>query len=297
MHLHFSDEDEAFRREIAAWLERELGGEFAALRGARRPRRRERARRGAPRLGAPARRRPAGRASAGRAEWGGRGASLTQQVIFHEEYARARGPGRLGHIGEGLLGPTLLAFGSDAQKRRFLPAIARGEEIWCQGYSEPNAGSDLANVQTRARLDGDSWVIDGQKVWTSWAQWADWCFVLCRSDAQAAEAPGPLVSAGADAPAGHRGAPDRAAHRRLRVQRGLLRRRAHRRRQHRRPARRRLEGRDGHARLRARRLDARPEPELPQRARAGVRDRASRTGGTAIPCCASASPTPGSGSR
>jgi alkylation response protein AidB-like acyl-CoA dehydrogenase len=103
-------------------------------------------------------------------------------VIFYEEYARAGGPGRLGHIGEGLLGPTLVHFGSEAQKRRFLPAIVRGEEIWCQGYSEPNAGSDLANVQTRARLEGGEWVIEGQKVWTSWAQWSDWCFVLCRSD-------------------------------------------------------------------------------------------------------------------
>ena len=184
MHLHFSDEDEAFRREIAAWFEHALGGEFEALRGTGGPGNEnafiEERRAWERRLG------EAGFACIGwPPEWGGRGASLSQQVIFHEEYARARGPGRLGHIGEGLLGPTLLAFGTDAQKRRFLPAIARGEEIWCQGYSEPNAGSDLANVQTRARLDGDHWVIDGQKVWTSWAQWADWCFVLCRSDAQA----------------------------------------------------------------------------------------------------------------
>ncbi len=182
MDLHFSEQDEAFRREIAAWLAENLSGEFVPLRG-----------RGGPgdehallderrawerRLG------EAGWACVGwPEEHGGHGASLTQQVIFHEEYARADGPGRLGLIGEGLLGPTILAFGSEAQKRRFLPGIARGEEIWCQGYSEPNAGSDLANVQTRARLDGDEWILDGQKVWTSWAQWADWCFVLCRSDA------------------------------------------------------------------------------------------------------------------
>ena len=184
MHLHFSEEDEAFRREIAGWLERELGGQFAGLRGSGGPGNEnalvDERKSWERRLG------QAGYACIGwPREWGGRAASLTQQVIFHEEYARARGPGRLGHIGEGLLGPTLLAFGSDAQKRRFLPAIARGEEIWCQGYSEPNAGSDLANVQTRARLDGDTWILDGQKVWTSWAQWADWCFVLCRSDPQA----------------------------------------------------------------------------------------------------------------
>ncbi len=185
VHLRFSEDDEAFRRELAAWLETELSGPFAHVRG-----------RGGPgdehaaleeRL---AWERHLGQSGwsciAWPAEFGGRGATLTQQVIFYEEYARAGGPGRLGHIGEGLLGPTVIAFGTDAQKRRFLPPIARGEEIWCQGYSEPNAGSDLANVQTRATRDGDDWVIEGQKVWTSWAQWADWCFVLCRTDPEGA---------------------------------------------------------------------------------------------------------------
>jgi alkylation response protein AidB-like acyl-CoA dehydrogenase len=88
----------------------------------------------------------------------------------------------VGHIGEGLLGPTLIHFGSEDQKQRFLPGIVSGEEVWCQGYSEPNAGSDLANVQTRARLEADEWIIDGQKVWTSWAESADWCFVIARCD-------------------------------------------------------------------------------------------------------------------
>jgi alkylation response protein AidB-like acyl-CoA dehydrogenase len=181
MDLRFSPEDEAFRRELAAWLDAQLSGEFAAVRG----------RGGAGDEHALLDERRAWERRLGEAGWscigfpreyGGREATLSQQVIFHEEYARAGGPGRLGHIGEGLLGPTLLHFGTEQQRRRFLPAIVRGEEVWCQGYSEPNAGSDLANVQTRARLEGGEWVIDGQKVWTSWAQWADWCFTVCRTD-------------------------------------------------------------------------------------------------------------------
>ena len=181
MKIHFSDEDEAFRREAAAWLDDALSGEFAVLRGRggsgddaafvdeRRAWERKLASGGWTCIGWPR-------------EWGGRGASLTEQVIFFEEYARAGAPGRLNHMGETLLGPTLIAFGAEAQKRRFLPPIVAGEEIWCQGYSEPNAGSDLSNVQTRARREGGEWRIDGQKVWTSWAAWADWCFVVCRSD-------------------------------------------------------------------------------------------------------------------
>ncbi len=184
MDLRFSAEDEAFRREAASWLAANLKGEFAAVRG-----------RGGPgdedalfdeRL---AWERHMGAAGWGCIGWpldhGGRGASLSQQVIFHEEYAKAGGPGRLGHIGETLLGPTLIAFGSDEQKRRFLPPIVSADELWCQGYSEPNAGSDLANVQTKAMLEGDQWVVTGQKVWTSGAAWSDWCFVLCRTEPDA----------------------------------------------------------------------------------------------------------------
>ncbi|GAA4724564.1 acyl-CoA dehydrogenase family protein [Phytohabitans rumicis] len=114
-------------------------------------------------------------------EYGGRGAPLARQVIFHEEYARAGAPARVDHIGETLVGPTLIAFGTPEQQRRFLPRIASVEDLWCQGYSEPGAGSDLAAVSTKARLDGDRWVLGGQKTWTSLAHVADWCFVLART--------------------------------------------------------------------------------------------------------------------
>ncbi|MCW2780862.1 MAG: acd [Marmoricola sp.] len=181
MDLTYSTEDEAFRSEVRTWLEDSLSGEFAPLRGRGGPGReheahderlewdRHLARHGWTCIGWPT-------------EYGGRGLPLFRQVIFHEEYARANAPGRVNHLGEELLGPTLIAFGSEAQKQRFLPRIVAVEELWCQGYSEPGAGSDLANVQTRGRLEGDQWVVDGQKVWTSLAHHADWCFVVARTE-------------------------------------------------------------------------------------------------------------------
>ena len=115
--------------------------------------------------------------------YGNRTATLTQQVVWAEEYARSGAPARSGHIGEKLLAPTLLAHGSEEQKARFLPPVAAGDELWCQGYSEPGAGSDLAGVRTRAVRDGDgTYRISGQKIWTSLAHEADWCFVLARTD-------------------------------------------------------------------------------------------------------------------
>ncbi len=184
MDLRFTPEEEAFRKEARAYLDDLLAGEFAVIRG-----------RGGPgdehsffderlawerRLGAD------GWTCVGwPTEHGGKGLPIDLQVIWYEEYARAGGPGRLGHIGEGLIGPTLIHFGSPEQQQRFLPQIRLGTELWCQGYSEPNAGSDLANIQTKAELDGDEWVINGQKVWTSLAHWSDWCFVLARTDREA----------------------------------------------------------------------------------------------------------------
>jgi alkylation response protein AidB-like acyl-CoA dehydrogenase len=183
--LSYSAEDEAFRAEIRGWLEEHLTGEFAELKGLGGPGKdheaieerlawnRHLAEHGWTGVGWPA-------------EHGGRGLSLWQQVIFHEEYARADAPARVNHLGEELLGPTLMAFGTAEQQRRFLPRILAVEELWAQGYSEPGAGSDLANVQTRARRDGPpdnrDWVIDGQKIWTSNAHFSQWMFLIARTE-------------------------------------------------------------------------------------------------------------------
>ncbi|HEY1828473.1 MAG TPA: acyl-CoA dehydrogenase family protein [Acidimicrobiales bacterium] len=118
-------------------------------------------------------------------EYGGKGLSLIQQVVLNEEFARAGAPLRGDFFGDTLVGPTLLQWGSEEQKRQFIPGILKGEIAWCQGFSEPDAGSDLAGLKTRAELDGDEWVINGQKVWTTQAQYADYIFLLARTDPDA----------------------------------------------------------------------------------------------------------------
>ena len=115
-------------------------------------------------------------------EYGGRGASLIQQVIFSQEMARAKAPSVLNVIGIGMAGPTIIAHGTEAQKQRYLDKILSGEEIWCQGFSEPGAGSDLGALRTSAVLEGDSFIVNGQKVWTTLAHIADWCILLARTD-------------------------------------------------------------------------------------------------------------------
>lgn len=173
----------AFRTEVRGWMAGHLTGKFAALKyrggsgeGDALPELRKEWER---------------ELAAGRwtcpgwpAEHGGRGLSVAEQVAFQEEYSRAGGPGRMGHIGEGLMGPTLIAFGTEEQKKRFLPGIRSGTEFWAQGYSEPSAGSDFGNIKTRAKLDpisGD-WIVSGQKVWTSLAHLSDWIFVVARCE-------------------------------------------------------------------------------------------------------------------
>jgi len=118
-------------------------------------------------------------------EYGGRGASLTQQIVYEEELARAGAPRTVNGQGLGLVGPTLMHWGTEEQRRRYLQPMMTSEEIWCQGYSEPGSGSDLASLQARAVDDGDYFIVNGQKIWTSDAHHADMCFLLVRTDAEA----------------------------------------------------------------------------------------------------------------
>ena len=187
MDLAFSKEDEKFRQGLRTWLRRHLpkrhdeidGGEDLNFRGpeaiaAAKAWQRKMHEAGYVALDWPA-------------EFGGRGAGPIQQTILADELVAHRAPGLIGQLGLHMLGPTLIQHGTDAQRKRFLPKILTAEEIWCQGYSEPGAGSDLAALRTRAEVDGDDFVVNGQKIWTTTAHFADWMFCLVRTNPDAAK--------------------------------------------------------------------------------------------------------------
>jgi alkylation response protein AidB-like acyl-CoA dehydrogenase len=183
MDFDFTPEQETFRKEVRQWLERTMpddlrGRGFAASRAdqgeVRKLRAWQKTMYEAGYVGTDWPR-----------EFGGRGATLVEQIILYQEMARAESPQPVNRGGLSMLGPTLMKYGTPAQQRRFLPAILTADELWCQGFSEPNSGSDLANLQTRAVSDGDGFTVTGQKVWTSMAHVADWCFLLVRTDPQA----------------------------------------------------------------------------------------------------------------
>jgi alkylation response protein AidB-like acyl-CoA dehydrogenase len=178
MDFTYQPEAEAFRVEIRAWLDEHLTDEL----------------RGANVLGGDADSVERARtwnqllADAGYAaiawppEWGGRGAGVMEQVVFAEEMHAAGAPGTLNPIGLSNIAPAIMQFGTDEQHRRFLPRMLRGDDIWCQGFSEPDAGSDLASLSTRAVRDGDVWVVNGQKTWNTLGHLASWCELLVRTD-------------------------------------------------------------------------------------------------------------------
>jgi alkylation response protein AidB-like acyl-CoA dehydrogenase len=179
MDFDLSESERRFRDELRTWLEQNLPADWRSAH----PKepwtaaRRELARRWQARL------------ADGRyvaldwpREWGGREASLGERIIVQTEMIRARAPRIIGHVGLDLVGPALIEHGSEAQKKRHLEKIRTAGELWCQGFSEPGAGSDLGGLRTRAVLEGDHYVVSGQKVWTSVAEVADWCFLLARTD-------------------------------------------------------------------------------------------------------------------
>jgi len=177
MDLTFTDEEAAFRDELRTWLAENHPGEPPE---------------GGEDVSYPWRRdfqRHLAEGGWGAVHWpveyGGRGATLTQSAIFFEELARARAPLPANVLGLLLAGPTIMTWGTEDQKERFLAPIVTAEEIWCQGFSEPEAGSDLASLKTRAVKDNGTWVVTGQKVWTSGAQFSKWCMLVARTDTEA----------------------------------------------------------------------------------------------------------------
>jgi alkylation response protein AidB-like acyl-CoA dehydrogenase len=180
MDLHYTEEQKKFRAELRAWLSENLARPWTeeirnpdhdadSLVEVRRSWQRKLNAAGYIGMGWPT-------------EWGGRGASVVEQAILEEELSRADTPQIPNFLGIGLLGPALIHHGSEEQRQRFIPKMLNADEIWCQGFSEPGSGSDLASLRTRAEPDGDDYRITGQKVWTTFGPWSDWIFVLARTD-------------------------------------------------------------------------------------------------------------------
>jgi alkylation response protein AidB-like acyl-CoA dehydrogenase len=181
MDLTYPPEAESFRKEIRAWLEENLpSGWFEPGFSMTKDDRQRFNETWTAKLFA------GGWICAGwPVEYGGKGLTLMEQVVLNEEFAKANAPMRADFFGDTLVGPTILQWGTDEQKKEFIPGILNGSIAWCQGFSEPNAGSDLASLKTTATLDGDEWIINGQKVWTTQAQHADYVFLLTRTDPNA----------------------------------------------------------------------------------------------------------------
>ena len=178
---------DAFRRDLRSWLEENVPGDLGPERTARLPED-ERIRR----LRAWQRRLAEARwvGITWPREYGGRDAGIPEQLVYVEEMARAGAPEIIGNLGIGIAGPPILAYGSEAQKRRFAPRILTADDLWCFGFSEPGAGSDLASLRTQAVLRGDYFEVTGQKVWTTLGHHADWCMLLCRTDPETRRAKG-----------------------------------------------------------------------------------------------------------
>jgi len=178
---------EAFRAELRAWLERNVPDDLRPEHAATLPDD-ERVRRLRAWQRALAEERWVG--ITWPEEYGGRGAGIPEQIVYIEEMARARAPEVIGNLGIGIAGPPILAYGSEEQRRRFAPRILRADDLWCFGFSEPGAGSDLASLRTHAVLDGDDFVVTGQKVWTTLGHHAEWCMLLARTDPDTRRAKG-----------------------------------------------------------------------------------------------------------